>query len=158
MSLACERDVVWQSEADLYRLFRLTKAFAPQRMTLQSNPPEARRLPSGLNATDMTQSLWAVSVVTCFPLLESQTLTVPSLLPEATSLPCEWKATDMTQSLCPVKVVVLLRVRTSQIRTVSSSPPEARVPSAPNDRAKTAPLWPRKVAACFLDFTSQTWI
>jgi hypothetical protein len=56
--------------------------------------PEAKYLPSGENATDLTVSLWPCSVVTSFCDFKLQNLTVLSALPEAKYLPSGENAMD----------------------------------------------------------------
>jgi hypothetical protein len=55
---------------------------------------EAKYLPSGENATELTYELWPCSVVTSFFDYMFQSLTVLSLLPEAKYLPSAENATQ----------------------------------------------------------------
>ena len=56
-------------------------------MTMLSRPPLAIPLPSGLNATLVTERVWALRVRVSSPLVASQSFTVLSLLPLAIRLP-----------------------------------------------------------------------
>jgi hypothetical protein len=57
--------------------------------------PEAKYLPSGENATELTYQLWPRSLVTSFCDSTLQSLTVLSSLPEAKYLPSGENATEM---------------------------------------------------------------
>ncbi len=61
-----------------------------------SSLPEAKYLPSGENATELTGLLWPCSVVTSFYDSTLQSLTVLSWLPEAKYLPSGENATELT--------------------------------------------------------------
>nr|VFK18689.1 MAG: hypothetical protein BECKLFY1418C_GA0070996_10471 [Candidatus Kentron sp. LFY] len=100
-------------------------------------PPEARRLPSGLNATDQTESVCPSKTRISAPLDTSQTRTVLSTPPEARRLPSGLNSTDQTEPVCPLRIEIGTPISaplpTSQTRTVPSSPPEARrLPSGLN--------------------------
>ena len=58
--------------------------------------PAARNLPSGLNATQLTYSVWSVRVRRSFPVATSQTLTVLSHAAVASRRPSGLKATAPT--------------------------------------------------------------
>ena len=47
-------------------------------MTAPSDDPDATRLPSGENATELTQSEWPFNVLSCAPVSASQSMTRPS--------------------------------------------------------------------------------
>ena len=65
--------------------------------------PETMRLPSGLNATLDTVSVWPVSGwPTGWPVSASHSRTVLSKLPETIRLPSGLNATLITVSVCPV--------------------------------------------------------
>ncbi len=66
--------------------------------------PEARVLPSGLKATEVTSPACDKSVAVYLPLATSQSLTAKSLPPEAKVLPSGLNATDTTDSVCPPSV------------------------------------------------------
>ena len=75
---------------------------APSQMiTVRSPLAEARNLPSGLNATRLTYSVWPRSVLIPFPVAMSQTLTVRSQPAEARNLPSGLKATPSTGPVWP---------------------------------------------------------
>jgi hypothetical protein len=63
-------------------------------LTVLSQLPEAKYLPSGENATEVTGSLWPRSVVTSFFDYMFQSLTVLSKLPETKYLPSGENATE----------------------------------------------------------------
>jgi hypothetical protein len=63
-------------------------------LTVLSALPEAKYLPSGENATEVTSLLWPCSVVTSFYESTLQSLIVLSLLPEAKYLPSGENATE----------------------------------------------------------------
>jgi len=69
---------------------------------LTSSDPDARSLPSPLNATDQTQ-LCACSVDNCAPVSADHTI-VSSDDADARSLPSPLNATEKTQWLCPCSV------------------------------------------------------
>ncbi len=64
-----------------------------QSLTVLSSLPEAKYLPSGENAREVTDLLWPYSVVTTFCDSTLQSLTVLSKLPEAKYLPSGENAT-----------------------------------------------------------------
>src|SRR4051812_17147439 len=66
--------------------------------------PEAIVLPSGLNATVVTQSNWPLRVASSLPVLVSHNLIVRSGPPEANRLPSGLKATDDIPRSCPFSV------------------------------------------------------
>jgi hypothetical protein len=66
--------------------------------------PEARILPSGLNATEVTEPAapvrgWPMGL----PVAASHSLIVPSALPEARSFPSGLNATELTEPAAPVR-------------------------------------------------------
>jgi hypothetical protein len=73
-------------------------------IVLSAEPePEARSRPSGLNATEMTLSVWPVRVRTRLPVATSHSLIVLSLEPEARRRPSGLNATELTQPVWPWK-------------------------------------------------------
>ena len=68
-----------------------------QSLTVVSRDADATSLPSGENATALTQSEWPSSVRRAAPVAESQSLTVLSPDADATSLPSGENATAKTQ-------------------------------------------------------------
>jgi hypothetical protein len=65
-----------------------------QNFTVLSELPDAKYLPSGENAIELTHELWPCSVVTSFCDSTLQSLTVLSQLPEAKYLPSGENATE----------------------------------------------------------------
>jgi hypothetical protein len=63
-------------------------------LTVLSQLPEAKYLPSGENATEQTCELWPRNVATSFFDYMFQSLTVLSKLPEAKYLPSGENATE----------------------------------------------------------------
>ena len=113
--------------------------------TVPSSLPLARVLPSGLNATEQTASVWPVSGLPIgWPVATSHNRTVPSSLPLARVLPSGLNATETTLPVWPVSGLPIWRpVATSHSRTVPSALPLARVlPSGLNATELTAPVWP----------------
>src|SRR4051812_44424070 len=91
-----------------------------QSLIVPSLLPEARALPSGLNATHRTRLWCPVNVAVFLPLATSHnliSLSISSSLgkpgrgvpdPEARVLPSRLNATELTQPLCPRRVAVIL--------------------------------------------------
>jgi hypothetical protein len=69
---------------------------ASHTFTRPSPLPEAMRLPSGLNATLVTEPMCPLRVRVSCPVCASHTFTRPSPLPEAMRLPSELNATLRT--------------------------------------------------------------
>ncbi len=67
-----------------------------QSLTVLSELPEAKYLPSGENVTEKTVLSCPCSVVTSFCNSTLQSLTVLSKLPEAKYLPSDENATELT--------------------------------------------------------------
>src|SRR5207248_148889 len=95
-------------------------ATASQSLTVLSHEPDATSLPSGENATDVTQRKWPSSVCSGAPVTASQSLTVWSHEPDATSLPSGENATDVTRCEWPSSVCSGAPVTVSQSLTVWS--------------------------------------
>ena len=66
-----------------------------QSLTVQSLDADATSLPSGENATALTENEWPSSVCSEAPVAESQSLTVRSKDADATSLPSGSNATAL---------------------------------------------------------------
>ena len=103
--------------------------------TVFSPHPDAMRLPSGLNAIEVTPLDNAIevtlsecpfNVATHSPVAASHTRTVASSIPDidAMRLPSGLNATEVTQSECPSSVATHSQVAASHTRTVASSPPD----------------------------------
>ncbi|MEJ7639496.1 MAG: hypothetical protein WKF75_16350 [Singulisphaera sp.] len=74
---------------------------ASQILTVWSSPPEASRVPSGLNVTHRTWLLWPLRAgTTSWPVVASQILTVRPP-PEASRVPSRLKATLRTKGGWP---------------------------------------------------------
>ena len=111
---------------------------------MSSSDPEASRVPSGDQATELTPSEWRSRVAASSPDDGSQSLTVLSSLPEATRRPSGDQATEPTHAACLLKVCKRLPVSASQIPTLLSAEPEAsRRPSGGQARLHTVFLCPR---------------
>src|ERR1700683_572788 len=67
-------------------------------------PLETTRVPSGENATDLTQPSCPSSLKISAPVAVSQIRTLLSSEPEAIRLPSEEIATDSTPSMCPARI------------------------------------------------------
>src|SRR5205807_2211793 len=80
--------------------------------------PEARILPSGLKATDVTGKLCPLRVAVIFPLFTSHSLIVLSSLPQASAWPSGLNATEEAGAPCPLRVASSLPVATPQTSIV----------------------------------------
>jgi hypothetical protein len=82
-------------------------------------PPETSLLPSasGLNATQVTRSVWPRSVKTACPVVVSQTLTVRSELAVAIRLPSGLKTTSKTSPVWPLSVKATLPLAVERTST-----------------------------------------
>src|SRR6188472_4406311 len=88
--------------------------------TVLSSPPEAMRLPLGLNATLSTQPVWPISgAPICWPVSASHTRSVLSRLADTIRRPSGLNATLHTASVWPVSG---WPVSVSHTRTVLSPP------------------------------------
>src|SRR2546423_11298983 len=94
-------------------------------LTGSSGDADATSLPSGENATALTQSEWLLSVRRAAPVAESQSLTVLSCDADATSLPSGENATALTQSEWLLSVRRAAPVAESQSLTVLSCDADA---------------------------------
>ena len=74
-------------------------------LTVPSLDADARVLPSGEKATELTQDVCPKSVPVLDPVATSHSLTVPSRDADATVLLSGEKATERTQFLCPILVL-----------------------------------------------------
>ena len=132
---------------------------ASHTLTVRSQPAEARRLPSGLNAKLVTPGL-DVTLLTpglkafpcpvrmreACPVAAFHTLTGPSIPAEASRFPSGQKATLLTKLVCSLKVRVSWPAAASHTITVPSIPADvSRFPSALNATRKTGPAWPLRV-------------
>ena len=72
-----------------------------QTLTVRSQPPEAMRRPSGLNATQSTPAVCPRRVKTSSPVVVSHSLMVRSSLPVARRRPSGLQASPSTKSVCP---------------------------------------------------------
>src|SRR5436305_204338 len=72
-----------------------------QSRTLLSSPPDARSLPSGLNAKENTQSVWPLRTAVSLPVATSHTRTTLSPPAEASSFPSGLTVRDLTLPVCP---------------------------------------------------------
>ena len=86
--------------------------------TVPSPLPLANMLPSGLNATLLTQDVCPVSVSIDCPVTASHSRTVLSSLPLASMAPSGLKATLLISAVCPMSVAVDCPVLMSHRRTV----------------------------------------
>ena len=94
-----------------------------------SDPPEAMWVPSGLNATLVTQPLCSLWVRTDRAVRRSQSVTVPSSLAEAMRVPSGLYATALAVLVCPRMTPVSVSMPeagTSQTLTVLSMQRESR--------------------------------
>src|SRR6476659_10805548 len=93
-----------------------------------SQPPETTRVPSGLNATLDTQSVWPISgLPTGCPVVASHKRTVLSHPPETMLVPSGLYATLSTGAVWPVSgSPTCCPVAASDTRTVLSSLPETK--------------------------------
>ena len=80
----------------------------------------ARWVPSGLQATLVTQSVWSVRVVSFSPVWGFQMMQVLSSLVVAMRLPSGCQATPVTQSVWSVRVVIFSLVWGFQMMQVWS--------------------------------------
>ena len=128
MALEGEELLAGRAVPDLHRLVLLA---------------EARRWPSGLNATLVTQPAWPLRANSSLPVALSQIFTVWSPLADARRWPSGLNATLVTAPAWPLRAKSSLPVALSQIFTVWSSLPEARRwPSGLNATLLTPPAWP----------------
>ena len=68
-----------------------------QRLMVELLLPDARVLPLGLKATEVTPKNWNRRVLNSLPLVTSQRLTFISMLPEARILPSGLNTTEVTE-------------------------------------------------------------
>src|SRR5437870_4668218 len=130
---------------------------ASQSFTTWSLPPDARYLPLGLKATELTGPVCPEKSVG-FPLASVMFhIVIVGFSPQAAKSRPSWlKARPLTTSLTRYDDPFSLPVVRSQSRTVMSLPAEARVfPSELAARAVTTPLWPLSVCVSFPASTSQ---
>ena len=78
------------------------------------------RLPSGLNATEVTIFVCPLSVTVSLPVFASHSFTVFSQLPVTIRLPSGLNATELTALLCPLRVRISRPVLASHSFAVSS--------------------------------------
>ena len=109
--------------------------------TVPSTPALASTLPSGENATPITQSAWPSSTWVCRPLAGSHNRT-PSRLALASTLPSGENATPFTTPVLPSSVPVGWPLAGSHSRTVLSPALASTLPSGENATALTQPVWP----------------
>jgi hypothetical protein len=103
---------------------------ASQNLSVSSALPLTIRRPSGLKATDWTESSCPVSVSSSWPLAASYTFNVLSLLPLTIRRPSRLKATLFTLPRCPRSVSNSRPLAASQtLSECSLSPPTIRRPS-----------------------------
>ena len=77
---------------------------ASHSFSVLSSLPDSTRVPSGENATEVTQSECPSKVRTRAPVAASHSFSVLSELPDSTRVPSGENATEMTASECPSKV------------------------------------------------------
>jgi hypothetical protein len=112
-----------------------------------SQLPEAKYLPSGENATELTDYSWSCRVVISSRDSMLQTIAVVSLLPMAKYLPSDDNAMD---ELWPFRVIIKLLDSTLQTITVVSLLQVAKyLPSGKNATQYTPSLWPFSVEIIF---------
>src|SRR6266566_22499 len=95
---------------------------ASQIWTVPELLADARRVPSGLQATEFTGSAPALNlkVRVSAPVTGSQIFTAPTPSAEARRVPSKFQATEPTGPMCPLKMRDSLPVVASQILTVLS--------------------------------------
>src|SRR2546423_916701 len=122
-------------------------------MTVLSPDADATSLPSGENATELTESEWPSSVCSAAPVTASQSLIVSSNDADATTLPSGENATDLTQPEWPSSVCSAAPVIASQILIVPSTDADATpLPSGENAADLTPPEWPSSVCSVAFHF------
>src|SRR5205809_509447 len=94
------------------------RAAISQTLTVPSELPEKRFVPSELNAIELTHDLWPVSVARGPPVEASQSLIVVSMLAVASVLPSGLAATLITGPRWPCKVTRTFASCRSQMRAV----------------------------------------
>src|SRR5262249_30345191 len=122
-------------------------------LTVPSQLPEVRVLPSGLKATEETVSACPFSSVSVCSLARFHNFSSPGLPgdtpppAEARALPSGLNATEVTEPKCPLSESSSRPWATSHNRTVWSLPPETRIlPSGLNATALTPAVCPFRMA------------
>src|SRR3989338_2984115 len=125
-------------------------ASTSQRIIVLSQLPDARVVPSGLKATDLTEEECPLSVFIAFPVSISQRIIFLSLLPDARILPSGLKATELISLLvCPSNFRISLPVEASQSMRILSLPPDnIYLPSGENVTERTEPECPICTKIC----------
>src|SRR3972149_11099605 len=121
-----------------------------QRIMVLSQLPDARVLPLGLKATDLTEEACPLSVFIILPVSISQRIIVLSLLPDARVFPSGLKVTELTSLLvCPSNFRISLPDEASQSMRILSLPPDnTYFPSGENITERTEPECPICTKIC----------
>ena len=101
-------------------------------LTIPSQAPEARIVPSGENATETTSSACPLKVAIFSFVATSHSFTSPPPSPEARIVPSGENATETTSSACPSSAVIIVCVSTSHNTTYSAELKARIVPSGEN--------------------------